>query len=130
MNLDTGNFKFKYNNVLPKPGKVLISEPFLSDIYFKRSVVLITEHSEEGTVGFVLNKPVNLRLSEALKDIPDIDAPVSLGGPVSTDSIHYVHTFGAKVPNSVEILNGIYWGGDYDYIKELIDKEPEAEKKI
>ena len=53
-------------NLTPHKGRILISEPFLLDNYFKRSIVLITEHSEEGTVGFVLNKPVSLKISEVI----------------------------------------------------------------
>ena len=51
-------FKIEHNDVLPEKGKVLVSEPFLQDAYFKRSVVLLTEHNEEGSLGFVLNNPI------------------------------------------------------------------------
>ncbi len=71
------------NNLLPQKGRILISEPFLMDNYFKRSIVLITEYSAEGTVGFVLNKPVNMKVNEIMSDFPPIDAIVALGGPGS-----------------------------------------------
>jgi putative transcriptional regulator len=119
---NTEFFRFEYNNMLPSQGRVLISEPFLTDIYFKRSVVLITEHSNEGTIGFVLNKPVNLTVNEAIEDIPDTDVCVSLGGPVNTNSIHYLHKYGKDIPNSVEVLDGIYWGGDFGEIKTIVKK--------
>ena len=48
--------KRKAISVDPGIGKILVSEPFLLDSYFKRSVILLGEHSEEGTVGFILNK--------------------------------------------------------------------------
>jgi putative transcriptional regulator len=62
------------NTLLPQKGRILISEPFLMDNYFKRSIVLITEHSDEGTVGFVLNKPVNMKVNEIVSDFPEIEA--------------------------------------------------------
>ncbi len=109
------------NTLKPQKGRVLISEPFLLDNYFKRSIVLLTEHSEEGTVGFVLNKPVNIRVKEIMNDFPDIEADVSLGGPVQTNTLHYIHTLGDIVPNSVKVIQNVFWGGDFDVIKRLLE---------
>ncbi|MFO7658220.1 MAG: YqgE/AlgH family protein [Bacteroidales bacterium] len=107
----------------PAKGMVLISEPFLQDNYFKRSIVLLAEHTAEGTVGFVLNKPVNLHVSEVINDFPETDALVSLGGPVNTNTLHYIHTLGDIVPNSVKVLDNIYWGGDFNVIKKLVESK-------
>jgi putative transcriptional regulator len=109
------------HNLAPQKGKILISEPFLMDNYFKRSIVLITEHSEEGTVGFVLNKPVNLKVNEVIADFPKSDALVSLGGPVQTNTLHYIHTLGDIIPNSVKVFENIYWAGDFDIVKRLLE---------
>ena len=109
------------NTLLPQKGRILISEPFLMDNYFKRSIVLITEHSEEGTVGFVLNKPVNMKVNEIMSDFPAIDAVVSLGGPVQTNTLHYIHTLGDIIPNSMKVIDNIYWGGEFDVIKRLLE---------
>jgi putative transcriptional regulator len=108
------------NNRVAKKGRILVSEPFLNDTYFRRSVVLLTEHSKEGSVGFVLNKPVELSVSGILKDFPEIDASVSIGGPVNTNTVHYIHTMGDLIPNSVEVMKKLWWGGDFDTIRELI----------
>jgi putative transcriptional regulator len=108
------------NNQVAKKGRILVSEPFLNDTYFRRSVVLLTEHSKEGSVGFVLNKPVELSVSGILKDFPEIDASVSIGGPVNTNTVHYIHTMGDLIPNSVEVMKKLWWGGDFDTIRELI----------
>ena len=73
-------------------GTVLLAEPFMLDPNFKRSVVLVCEHDDkEGTVGFVMNKPLHMQVNELITDFPDIEAPVYFGGPVATDTIHYVH---------------------------------------
>jgi putative transcriptional regulator len=109
------------HNLTPQKGRVLISEPFLTDNYFKRSIVLITEHSDEGTVGFVLNKPVNLKINEIVSDFPQTDAIVSLGGPVQTNTLHYLHTLGDIIPNSVRIFENIYWAGDFEIVKRLLE---------
>ena len=108
------------NNKVAKQGRVLISEPFLNDTYFRRSVVLLTEHSEEGSVGFVLNKPVDLSVHDVLNDFPEIETEVSIGGPVNTNTIHYIHTVGEKIPDSVKVLDNLFWGGDFEVVKDMI----------
>lgn len=120
MELDFDFFKVDEKYTIPARGKALISEPFLSDSYFKRSIVLLTEHSPEGAVGFVLNKKVNMNVSEVVKDFPQIESMVSIGGPVSTNTLHYIHSLGEAIPNSVEIMENIYWGGDFETVKEMI----------
>ncbi|MBN1187441.1 MAG: YqgE/AlgH family protein [Bacteroidales bacterium] len=107
----------------PKKGRILIAEPFLQDVYFKRSIVLLTEHNEEGTVGFVLNKPVDMKVSDVINDFPKIDIDLSIGGPVATNTLHYIHTLGNIIPNSMKVVDNIYWGGDFEVIRELITKK-------
>ncbi len=113
-------FKIETNTLSPRKGQALIAEPFLNDIYFKRSIVLLTEHGSDGTVGFVLNKPVNMQLSEIINDLPNFDAYISIGGPVNTNTVHYIHTLGDKIPNSLKVKNDLWWGGDFETLKELI----------
>jgi putative transcriptional regulator len=120
MNLDIDLFTIDKIHQKPQAGRVLISEPFLRDLYFKRTVVLLAEHNKDGTVGFVLNKPVDVPFSDVVKDFPDIEAGLFIGGPVSTNSLHYIHTIGEIIPQSVEVMKGIYWGGEFDVIKNML----------
>ncbi len=111
-----------HHKQLVKPGVVLVSQPFMDDPSFKRSVVLLCDHNDEGSVGFVLNKPINMKVNDLVADFPD--APqfdVYYGGPVSRDTIHYVHNVGDLLEDSVEINKGLYWGGNFDKMKFLID---------
>ncbi len=110
----------KSNNIAPSRGKLLISEPFLNDYFFKRSVVLLAEHNEEGSFGIIMNKPINTKFNDIIKDFPDFDTQLYLGGPVKSDSLFFIHTLGSKISNSNEILDGLYWGGNIDEIKEMI----------
>ncbi|MBI4647595.1 MAG: YqgE/AlgH family protein [Bacteroidia bacterium] len=114
--LELDFLKIEHNNVAPKKGKVLISEPFTRDSFFKRSVVLLTEHNENGTIGFILNKTVDIRISELISGFPDFRYKISLGGPVQTNTIHYIHTL-ENIPSSVNIMKDVYWGGDIEHIK-------------
>lgn len=106
----------------PSRGKLLISEPALSDFYFSRSVVLLAEHStQEGSVGLILNKPINLKIKDVVREFPNNDFPLFLGGPVHPDRLFYLHTLGPKVTGSMEIIKGLYWGGEIEKLMELID---------
>lgn len=109
------------NSIVPQQGRVLVSGPFLHDIYFSKSVILIAEHNDDGTIGFVINKPVTLNVKEILKDFPDFNANISLGGPVNTNTIQFIHNVGNIIPKSIKILDNLYWGGDFDALKDLID---------
>lgn len=123
-------FEFKYNSVKPKVGRILISEPYADDLYFKRSVVLITEYSDEGTAGFVLNKPVKILGKGLLEELMAGKLNVSLGGPVATDTLHYLHTYGASVPGSKKIVDGLWHGGDLNVIKTIIESDGHDENKL
>ncbi len=117
-NLDI--FKIKTNNIAPKKGRVLIAEPFLSGNYFNRSVVILVAFSEKGAVGFILNKRVDFPIHDIFPDFPEFDAKVYLGGPVSTDSIYFIHKLGNQLPGSIQVLDNLYWGGDFNELKRLI----------
>lgn len=104
----------------PKVGKLLISEPFNPEPNFKRSVVLISQHNPLGSIGFILNKPTQLRVDEALDDFPEFDAPVFWGGMLQLDSIYYIHTI-ESLEGKKKIADGIYWGGNYTQLKVLIE---------
>ncbi len=109
------------SNTSIKPGKLLVAEPFMMDPNFKRSVVLLCEHNDEqGSLGFVLNKPLKINVEDLLGDFPEFDSEVYFGGPVATDTIHYIHDKGDILDNSVKIHNGVYWGGDFEQLKFLI----------
>lgn len=112
--------QIKTNNLNPTKGRLLLSEPFMGDYYFGRSVILLAEHNNEGSVGVILNKPATVGLNEILKDFPVFEGPVYIGGPVETNSLFYIHTLGDQIEGSVEIRDGIYWGGDIEAVKEMI----------
>ncbi len=130
MNSEIDFFKIETNNIAPQKGRILIAEPFLNDIYFKRSIVFLTEHNDEGSVGFVLNKPVNLQIEEIINDFPSFDCNISIGGPVNTNTVHYLHTLGELVPNCVHVCDNIFWGGNFDTMKSLINNKAIAKSQV
>ena len=112
----------------PEAGRILISEPFLKDFYFKRSIVLLAEHNNDGTFGLVLNRTTNLRLSEVLSSVEyiipeEFDNNIYIGGPVKTDSLFYIHTRNDLIGDSLKIMEGIYWGGDINDLVRLMKEK-------
>ena len=120
MKLDK-RFQIRSNSLDPKQGDILISEPLLNDFHFGRSVVLLVDHSEaDGTFGIIVNKKLDVSVNQIVDDFPDFDAPVYLGGPVADDQIFFMHTLGDLIPESCEIMDGLYWGGDNKVLDTLI----------
>lgn len=113
-------FSIRPEDKVPGKGKVLISEPFLSDRFFNRTIVFLTEHGPEGSVGFILNRILELMVSNAVEGLEIWEENLSVGGPVASDTLHFLHTLGDIVPGSVPVIPGIWWGGDLDIIRELI----------
>ena len=121
MNLDLDIFKIDSSHFVIEKGKVLISEPFTRDFYFKRSVVLLVEHNNEGTIGFILNKRVEIPVNDVLKDFPEFNSRLSIGGPVKPDSVYFIHTVGNLIPNSLPVMDNLFWGGDFEELKKSIE---------
>ncbi len=97
-----------------------MSAPFLQDPYFTRSVILLCECDAEGAFGFVLNKYVDLNLEDLISDMPDFDSMVSLGGPVQSENLYYIHSLGDKLDGSVPISGNLSVGGDFESLKTMI----------
>lgn len=118
------------NRLMPSVGKLLISEPFMTDPNFIRSVVLLTAHGEEGTLGFVINQPGSLLLKDLAPDFANADFPVYYGGPVATDTLHFIHRCYDKIGDGEEIAKGIYWGGSFEILRILMAEGRIAKDEI
>lgn len=113
-------FKIQSNTLNPVIGDVLISEPFMNDFYFRRSVILLIDHNEEGSLGVIFNKRLTIPFNEIVQGFPEFNADVYLGGPVETDRIFFIHTVGEMIPDSHLISNGLYWSGNISVLKSMI----------
>lgn len=123
------DFEFS-NSELPENGTVLISEPFIADNYFSRSVIFLCEHNADGSFGFVLNKYIEKNLDELIPNFGADRVKVSIGGPVDSNNLFYLHTFGDKVANAIKISDEVFVGGDFEQVKDLLLKEPEEAENI
>ncbi|MFM9839413.1 MAG: YqgE/AlgH family protein [Cyclobacteriaceae bacterium] len=112
---------FQYKNKLSlQKGRLLASEPYLPDPNFERTIILLTEHNEDGSVGFVLNKPSESLVTEVMEDIKNIQSKVYIGGPVQQDTLHFIHR-NPMLTDSIEISEGIYWGGNFEQLLMMIE---------
>lgn len=108
------------NIIKPEKGKFLVSAPHLTDI-FRRSVIYLVEHDKNGSVGFVLNRPMKYNIDDVIEDFPDFKSKVFLGGPVQTELVNFIHKAPDKIEGGYEIKDGIYWGGNFENLKVLVE---------
>jgi len=119
MKIDFDFFKIQ-RKLSPKKGRIIISEPLLGGNFFSRSAVLLVEHSANGAIGFILNKPFETKINE-LFILPTGYAPeLFIGGPVGRDSLFYIHTLGDQIKGSIQIKDELFWGGDFEALKRTI----------
>ncbi|RTY89650.1 YqgE/AlgH family protein [Flavobacterium sp. GT3R68] len=105
-----------------KKGQLLVAEPsIIGDLSFNRSVILLADHNDDGSIGFIINKPLRYTINDL---IPEIEASFKIynGGPVEQDNLYFIHNIPELIPNSIEISSGIYWGGDFELTKNLINE--------
>ena len=104
-------------------GKLLIAEPsILNDDSFNRSIILLTEHNEKSSVGFILNRPLDYTIKDL---IPEIDCSFKIyqGGPVEQDNLYFIHKIPELIPDSMQVSEHIYWGGNFESLKILLQEK-------
>ncbi len=118
------------NTIEPEKGKILISDPFLDEDYFRRSIIYLCEHNNEGSFGFVLNNFISVNLHELDETFPEIETLISLGGPMEINSLYFIHTFGEQIQNSVMITEGVFLGGDFQELTAIIKADKTQINKV
>lgn len=106
----------------PDAGRFLISEPFMRDSNFQRTVVLLVEHGANGSLGFVVNRRLRVEIGEIVSSLKGCPYPVFLGGPVEQNTLHFVHKFGG-LRGARSVAGDLYWGGDFEELKGYIQAE-------
>ena len=118
------------STLAPSRGRLLISEPYLPDAYFRRTVVLLCDHDSEGSFGFVLNRMTDMGVNDLLENLPPLSAPVGIGGPVQSSNLYYLHTLGSRLKGSEEVVDGVYIGGDFEQMRDLLAAAPELTRHV
>jgi putative transcriptional regulator len=91
-------------------GKLIVSSPSLNDPNFRKTVVLIAHHDEEGALGLVLSRPSDIAASDAvpvLGGLPGAEDPVFVGGPVQMDAFLVLAEFEDVDQAAAPIMDGV-----------------------
>lgn len=104
----------------PRENSLLIADPFLKDPDFMRSVIFLCSHGEEGSFGLKLNEKFDHSLNEIIDGLDDFDLPVYVGGPVGLDTLHFLHQCPDLIPEAQRVADDIWWGGNFDVVKQMI----------
>jgi len=118
------------NNRKATQGCLLLSDPFIKDPYFTRVAILLCRHNKKETFGFVLNNFIELDLQKIGDIFGEIPSKISIGGPVEPGDLFYIHTLGNKIKGAENILGNLYFGGDYESLIDLVQKDPGLMKDI
>ena len=118
------------NKLEPKSGRILLAEPFMQDEYFQRSVILLCEAGEEGAFGFILNSETTFTVEELNSDFQLPDIKLSLGGPVGTDQLYFLHNLGDQLEGSIQVLKDVWIGGNFDELGKLAASTPEILENV
>ena len=111
-------------------GKILIAEPsIIGDISFNRSIILLADHNNEGSIGFILNKPLDYCLGDLIPEI-ESNLPIYNGGPVQQDNLYFIHKVAELIPESIEISEGLFWSGNFEQVSKLVAEEKINENDI
>ncbi|MEO6682145.1 MAG: YqgE/AlgH family protein [Ginsengibacter sp.] len=113
----------------PTKGTILIANPFLKDPNFTRSVIFLCENMQEGTFGFVLNQIYPKKLHELLPDLTS-EKPLYKGGPVQVDTLHFLHQYPDLIIGGIEVIDGVYWGGNFESLQIHLKNESLNDDKI
>ena len=118
------------NRLKPAAGRLLISEPYLPDPYFRRTVVLLCDHNDEGSFGFVLNRLTDMGVNDLLENLPQLGTPVGIGGPVQSNNLYYLHTLSDRLQGSQLVVDGVYMGGDFEQLRDLLAADARLTKHV
>lgn len=105
----------------PQKGDLLLSEPFLLDDHFTRSVIYLCEHNADGSFGFILNNTLDLKLHEFADGFPDINVTVGFGGPVDRNQLFFLHSI-PGLSDCISISPGVFMGGNYTSVLNMLQE--------
>ena len=104
-------------------GTILISKPFMEDKRFEKTVILITEHNENGSIGFILNKNNSVDILDFIPSLHKQSIIIKEGGPVDKNNLFFIHKHPDLINNCFKIKDGYFWGGDINDLVEGMNRD-------
>ncbi|MCU0329103.1 MAG: YqgE/AlgH family protein [Chitinophagales bacterium] len=105
-----------------KPGQFLLSEPFMEDEVFAKSIILLMDYDIlEGSFGLILNQTMPYDITDFLTDFPMKNKSLNFGGPVDTKRLFYIHRK-SNIPNAIGLSQNLFFAGDLDVIRQAYEQ--------
>lgn len=113
-----------------KTGFYIKSTAALNGSFFEHTTILIVEHNEKGSIGFVTNKPLEKSLHELIEFNHSNPFPLMDGGPVDREHLFVLHKRPDLIDGGEHISNGLYLGGNMEQVIEAINTGGANEHEI
>lgn len=104
-------------------GTFLIASPDIDGGFFFRGVILVCEHTANGSFGLLINKAIDLELPEEIININQQANPrigIRAGGPVQTNQMMLLHSSSQIENQTLKVCDEVYLGGDLHFLQEAI----------
>lgn len=104
-------------------GTFIIASPDIDNGIYFRGVVLICEHGPTGSFGILINKPLDIEIPEEVINVKEIANPqvkIRAGGPLQPTQMMLLHSSDKHPDNTLMLCNGVYLGGDLQFLQEAI----------
>ena len=97
-------------------GNAIVATPsIIGDLYFHRSVILMVDYTKNNSMGFIINKKLEISLNKVTNQIKR-PFPLYYGGPVETDNLFFIYKSKINISRSLSISESLSWGGNFDEI--------------
>jgi len=106
-------------------GTLLVASPEIESGLFFRAVVLVCEHSQSGSFGVAINKPLDIEIPDEIISQERLDSPlvrISAGGPVQNNQMMLLHSSNQVPEQTIEVCPDVYLGGDLRFLQESLDE--------
>lgn len=107
-------------------GTFLIATPDIEGGIFFRGVILVCEHTPNGSFGLVINKALNLELPEEIMNMNTLanqKVGIRAGGPVQTNQMMLLHTSDQIPQQTLQVCEGVHLGGDLQFLQDVLSDE-------
>lgn len=104
-----------------QPGNIIISTKLLDNTNFEKVVIVITEHNEKGSIGYVFNQLFPRTFNELEEFKHSIAVPLYAGGPVQTDKLYFMHRRPDLIPSDEHVAGNVYLNGDFKKAVQLLN---------
>lgn len=111
-------------------GVFLVAKPSLQDPRFRKTVILITVHNEQGTIGLIINRETHVRLRDVLPDVDEFknrDDHLFVGGPVNPDFLFSLIRSAHPPKTARRVVGKVYFIPGLEGLKQVLsDKDPQV----